>query len=63
MTIEEQTGESNSPNEAGIETSQTLEEAARAEHDYLRKRLSDELNREPTEDELSDWLRQHTEGY
>ena len=41
----------------------TLEEAAAREHDYLRRRLRDELQREPTEEELNEWLREHTEGY
>ena len=40
-----------------------LEDAARSERDYLRQRLRDELEREPTEQELDDYLRQHTEGY
>ena len=40
-----------------------LEDAARDEHEYLRRRLREELNREPTEEELDEWLRQHTEGY
>jgi len=41
----------------------TLDEAARTEGEYLRGRLRDELGREPTEAELNEWLRQHTEGY
>ena len=41
----------------------TLAETARQEHDYLRERLRAELGREPTDEELNDWLRQHTEGY
>jgi HEPN domain-containing protein len=41
----------------------TLEEAAEREHEYLRRRLRDELQREPTEEELNEWLREHTEGY
>ena len=41
----------------------TLEETARREQEYLRDRLREELGREPTEGELSEWLRQHTEGY
>jgi hypothetical protein len=41
----------------------SLEDAARAEQDYLRQRLREQLNREPTEQELDDWLRKHTEGY
>jgi hypothetical protein len=40
-----------------------LEDAARTEHDYLRQRLREELQREPTEQELDEWLRRHTEGY
>ncbi|MDQ3753356.1 MAG: hypothetical protein M3371_01320 [Acidobacteriota bacterium] len=40
-----------------------LEDAARDEQDYLRRRLRDELGREPTEEELNEWLRRHTEGY
>lgn len=40
-----------------------LEDAARTERDYLRQRLREELGREPTEQELDEWLRQHTEGY
>ena len=41
----------------------SLDEAARNEGEYLRGRLRDELGREPTEAELNEWLRQHTEGY
>jgi hypothetical protein len=40
-----------------------LEDVAQTEHEYLHQRLRDELGREPTEDELDEWLRQHTEGY
>ena len=40
-----------------------LEDVAQTEHDYLHQRLREELGREPTEEELDDWLRQHTEGY
>lgn len=41
----------------------SLEDAAEHELNDLRERLRDELGREPSEDELSDWLRRHTEGY
>ena len=41
----------------------SLEETARQEHEYLRQKLRDELQREPTEQEADEWLRQHTEGY
>lgn len=40
-----------------------LEDAARTERDYVRERLREELGREPSEQELDEWLRQHTEGY
>jgi hypothetical protein len=40
-----------------------LEEIAQTEHDYLHQRLREDLGREPTEEELDEWLRQHTEGY
>lgn len=40
-----------------------LEGVAQTEHEYLHQRLRDELGREPTEEELDEWLRQHTEGY
>ena len=41
----------------------SLEEAGRTEHDYVHRRLREELGREPTEEEIDEWLRQHTEGY
>lgn len=40
-----------------------LNEIAETEHEYLHERLRQELGREPTEEELDEWLRQHTEGY
>ncbi len=40
-----------------------LADVAQTEHEYLHERLRQELGREPTEEELDDWLRQHTEGY
>ncbi len=40
-----------------------LEDVAETEHQYLHQRLREELGREPTEAELDEWLRQHTEGY
>lgn len=40
-----------------------LDDAARDEREYVRGRLREELQREPTESELDEWLRQHTEGY
>ena len=41
----------------------TLDDVARRERDDMRPRLRDELGREPTEEELDEWLRRHTEGY
>lgn len=40
-----------------------LDDAAQSEREYVRERLREELKREPTETELDEWLRQHTEGY
>ncbi len=41
----------------------SLEDAVKDEQEYLRERLRDELKREPTEAELDEWQRRHTEGY
>jgi hypothetical protein len=41
----------------------TLEDAAAREQEYLRQRLREELGREPSQEELNEWLREHTEGY
>ncbi|HEV7859398.1 MAG TPA: hypothetical protein VGO91_12335 [Pyrinomonadaceae bacterium] len=40
-----------------------LNDAARDEQEYVRERLREELKREPTEEEMDEWLREHTEGY
>ncbi|MDQ5845132.1 MAG: hypothetical protein M3539_07530 [Acidobacteriota bacterium] len=40
-----------------------LKDVAETEHEYLHERLRQEFGREPTEEELDEWLRQHTEGY
>ena len=37
--------------------------AGREEREFVRETLATELGREPTEDELSEWLREHTESY
>jgi hypothetical protein len=44
-------------------SSTELNTIAQAEHEYLHQRLREDLGREPTEQELEEWLRQHTEGY
>ena len=41
----------------------SLGEIAETERDYVRRRLRDELKREPSEGEVDEWLRRHTEGY
>lgn len=47
----------------GDQPSPELDKAAQAERDFMRNKLKRELGREPTEEELDDWLRQHTESY
>lgn len=47
----------------GDEPDSVLEEVARREREYVRRRLREDLNREPTEEEMDDWLRQQTEGH
>jgi len=54
---------SENKNDETLEKSSELEEVAEIEHEYLHQRLREELGREPTEGELDEWLRQHTEGY
>ena len=41
----------------------TLADAARDEREVAAGRLRDELNRDPTDAEIDEWLRRHTEGY
>jgi hypothetical protein len=41
----------------------SLEDAARREEDYVRERLRTDLGRDPSDEELREWLREHTEGY
>ena len=41
----------------------SLEDAVRDESEYARERLREELKRDPTDDEVNEWLRQQTEGY
>ena len=56
--------EDKEPHEGESKTSEDkLQDVAESEHDYLHQRLREELGREPTEAELDEWLRQHTEGY
>ena len=46
-----------------VEQGSELKDVAQTEHEYLHERLRAELGREATEEELDEWLRQHTEGY
>lgn len=49
--------------DASDDADASLDEAARDEREYVRRRLRDELEREPSEEEVDEWLRRHTEGY
>lgn len=40
-----------------------LSEVALEEEKFVRERLREELGREPTREELDEWLREHTESY
>lgn len=42
---------------------ESLEDAARDAREVGRSRLREELGRDPTDEEIDDWLRRHTEGY
>jgi hypothetical protein len=50
-------------NQGEESASNELTEVARDEEKFVRETLAKELGREPTEDEVSDWLREHTESY
>ena len=52
---------SNEETDAGGDDS--LQDLVRDEHELARERATRELGREPTEDEIDDWLRRQTEGY
>ena len=41
----------------------SLQDLSREQRDIARERLTRELGRDPSEDEIDDWLRHHTEGY
>lgn len=45
------------------EDDDSLEDVARHEREYMKNRLRDELNREPSEQETDEYIRQQTEGY
>lgn len=52
--------ENNAGKDAGGES---LDDVVRDERELPRERLRQELNREPSEEEVNEWTRQHTEGY
>jgi hypothetical protein len=56
-----ETASEESPEPDEVDT--PLGDAARGEREYVRERLRAELKREPSDSELDEWLRQHTEGY
>ena len=58
-------GQDSAPNdrEDVEEPEPDLAGVVREEQEYLRERLRTELGREPSEDELNEWLREHTESY
>ena len=40
-----------------------LAETVREEAEFLREKLREQFGREPTDEELNEWLREHTESY
>lgn len=42
---------------------ESLADAARDEREVAAGRLRDELGRDPSDEEIDEWLRHHTEGY
>jgi hypothetical protein len=40
-----------------------LNDVVQTEQEFVRQKLREELGREPTEEELNEWLREHTESY
>ncbi|MEJ7616825.1 MAG: hypothetical protein WKF30_07625 [Pyrinomonadaceae bacterium] len=54
--------EKEEPAPAG-EEDDSLEDVGRHEREYMRNRLRDKLNREPSEQETDEYIRQQTEGY
>ena len=50
-------------NTGDSENSSDLTAAALEEREFVRDRLSSQLGREPTEEEVNEWLREHTESY
>ena len=51
------------PREQEDKTDSELIEVAREEQDFVRNQLAQALGREPTSEEIDEWLRDHTESY
>jgi hypothetical protein len=47
----------------GVNEEDGLSDAVRAEQEFVRQRLRAEFGREPTAEEMNEWLREQTEGY
>ena len=45
------------------ESENDLAAVAQEEREFVRQRLAKDLGHEPTEEELNEWLREHTESY
>ncbi len=51
------------PTTGGASGGDSLEDAARDEREVAAGRLRDELGRDPSDEEIDEWLRRHTESY
>jgi hypothetical protein len=40
-----------------------LADAVQDEEQFVRDKLKEELGREPSQEEIDEWLREHTESY
>ena len=52
-----------SRDEREVSGDDSLQRLSREQRDYARDALSRELGRDPTDEEIDDWLRRQTEGY
>jgi hypothetical protein len=50
-------------NEMPLENDSSLDALVREQQSYVSNRLHKELGREPTQEEMNQWLHAHTEGY
>ena len=62
-TLTDAGGQFSSEERAPEGEDKSLDETAKDEREYVRRRLREALGREPSEEEVDEWLRQHTEGY